>query len=447
MNTLQTGAASGRHEFRSRCVHWIGKGLLAVAENGAISGSNFVVNILLARWLQPAQYGAYALGFSVFLLLATTFQSIVTEPISILGPIYYHDRMPAYVGTLLRIHIGLSLIVMAVLGCAAFVVSVAAPQSGLGPALGGVGLAAPFVLLFWLTRAAAFVQFSARSLASAAVTYSALMLGGVTVLSVRSLLTPFTTFLAMLVAALGGSSILLFWLRPEPGTGVGCVPVRECWKRHWFFGRWEVASVGMDNLAQTLSYFITAATLSMGDIGALRAVINFGLPASQANSALRRVTQPYVSRISGTEGDSATRTPVRTMAWTLSAGAIPYFLLLIVFRHQIVLALYGGHFQSAANLIPLVCLSSGLSLAQHPFQVGLRAMQRPGALFAMNGTAGAISLALIVPAAWWFGVAGILWVSAVGNFVAFVIGVGLYHRRANEAASSSFARSESCIAG
>ena len=36
-----------------------GKGNLAILGRGLISGSNFIISILLARWLMPDQYGAY----------------------------------------------------------------------------------------------------------------------------------------------------------------------------------------------------------------------------------------------------------------------------------------------------------------------------------------------------------------------------------------------------
>ena len=55
-------------------------------DQGLISGSNFVIGVLLARWLLPAQYGAYALAFSVFLLVSFLHQALLTEPQRVFGP-------------------------------------------------------------------------------------------------------------------------------------------------------------------------------------------------------------------------------------------------------------------------------------------------------------------------------------------------------------------------
>jgi len=47
---------------------WIAKASLAITDEALISGSNFALSIVLARWLNAEQYGAYALAFSLFLL-------------------------------------------------------------------------------------------------------------------------------------------------------------------------------------------------------------------------------------------------------------------------------------------------------------------------------------------------------------------------------------------
>ena len=54
--------------MRARAIAWAGRLSLAVVDQGLISGSNFALGIVLARWMAPAEYGAYALAFSIFLL-------------------------------------------------------------------------------------------------------------------------------------------------------------------------------------------------------------------------------------------------------------------------------------------------------------------------------------------------------------------------------------------
>ena len=49
-------------------VEWLSKGSWAVLDQALYALSQFLVNLLLARWLTPAEYGVYALLYSVLLL-------------------------------------------------------------------------------------------------------------------------------------------------------------------------------------------------------------------------------------------------------------------------------------------------------------------------------------------------------------------------------------------
>src|SRR6266481_10036339 len=84
------GGQGGSH-FRDKLVRWVTKGGLAILDQGLISGSNFLIGILLARWLVPAKYGAFSLAFSVFLLLSYVYHALLSEPQGVFsGSAYRH---------------------------------------------------------------------------------------------------------------------------------------------------------------------------------------------------------------------------------------------------------------------------------------------------------------------------------------------------------------------
>lgn len=65
----------------------VGKGFWAVADQGVVSLGTFLTNILLARNLAMADYGAYALVFGVMLFLNNVHAALVTYPLSIRGAV------------------------------------------------------------------------------------------------------------------------------------------------------------------------------------------------------------------------------------------------------------------------------------------------------------------------------------------------------------------------
>src|SRR5439155_25742141 len=112
---------------------------LSIADQGILSGANLVLNIVLARWLEPADYGAYAVGFSVFLFLSGFHNSLILEPMSVLGAWRRGSGLRRYLGQLVQLHAGLMVATALLLIAASFVV----PDPALAGALRALAPAAP----------------------------------------------------------------------------------------------------------------------------------------------------------------------------------------------------------------------------------------------------------------------------------------------------------------
>ena len=140
-----------RTTLLARLIPWVSKGGFAILDQGLISGSNFIVSILLARWLVPEQYGAYAVAFGIFVLLSLVYQSLVLEPMAVFGGSAYRDGLRGYLRSLLWIHITISVAIVVVFGASALGAELL--HSGvLAGALAGVSIASPCILVFWLAR-------------------------------------------------------------------------------------------------------------------------------------------------------------------------------------------------------------------------------------------------------------------------------------------------------
>src|SRR5689334_9161376 len=116
------GAAPPPGTVPGQVLPWLGRGAAAFVDQLLTSGSNFLGSVLLARWLSASEYGAYALAFSVFLLLSSIHGSFVIDPMPVFGPSVYRRCRQAYLGLLLRIHAGLSIAFVMVLAAATLIV-------------------------------------------------------------------------------------------------------------------------------------------------------------------------------------------------------------------------------------------------------------------------------------------------------------------------------------
>ena len=90
---MVNGATKKMRDLGLTFRNWSHRGVLAILDQGLISGSNFVVAILLARWLTPKEYGTYALAFEVFLFMAALYGSLILEPMSVFGPSLYKGNL------------------------------------------------------------------------------------------------------------------------------------------------------------------------------------------------------------------------------------------------------------------------------------------------------------------------------------------------------------------
>ena len=140
---------------RLRCTaaRWTARGISAVLDQGLFAIPNLVVNILLARWLSPREYGAFVAAYAVLLLIAIAHSALVIEPMLVFGPTKFADRFVGYLNDVLRLHWMFSAATtVALLGTAVVLSRLASPL--LGNAFFGLALAGPFYLLSWLGRRA-----------------------------------------------------------------------------------------------------------------------------------------------------------------------------------------------------------------------------------------------------------------------------------------------------
>lgn len=154
---IRTGPAGHFAPRFAWLVAWGVKGTLALADQALFAGAQFALNVLLARWLAPVEYGAFAVAYSIFLLVSAVHSSLLIEPMLIFGSGRYKETRRSYLAIVLRGHWLLTILASAVLLAAGLLVGRFSSQS-VGYALCALSVALPFILLAWLTRRAFYIE-------------------------------------------------------------------------------------------------------------------------------------------------------------------------------------------------------------------------------------------------------------------------------------------------
>jgi O-antigen/teichoic acid export membrane protein len=416
---------------------------LAILDQGLISGSNFIISILLARWLMPDQYGAYAVAFGIYIMLSLVYQSLVLEPMGVFGGSVFRSNLRGYLRSLISIHIGLSVAI-----CAALVISWAvAHRLGAGPAvtgaLAGIAFASPCLMLFALARRSFYVELSPAPAAAGAFIYSTLVLVGLYFVYRRALLSPLSAFLLIGAGALVTGTVLMFALRSGL-SGSGPSPaLREAWQRHWGYGRWALASCIAGWLPSYIYFPLLSSFKGMAQTGQLKALMNLTMPFEQMKGALLMLFLPYAARVMAQQGKAGARVLGTRLTLFSIAGAVAYWAVIIPLHKPVFQILYSGRYMEVVYLLPALALGQIFWSATFGPAVALRAMESPASVFAALGFATVVSLMIGVPATWAFGLNGAIWGSNLADILSFVaLFVVLRHKLAAHTSSDSGSRLE-----
>jgi O-antigen/teichoic acid export membrane protein len=424
--------------FSGKFARWITKGGLAIVDQGLISGSNFLIGILLARWLMPEQYGAFALAFSVFLLLSYVYQSFLAEPQAVFSGSAYSGSLRGYLKTLLGIHLILTCFGVVLLGGAAAIAAILGKGNDLPGALAGVAIASPCILFFWLMRRAFYMNLAPARAAVGAFLYFVLVTGGLFIAYKRALISPFSAYLLMAVGALGTGFYLLSQVRKVLPPDTAVPPTRrEAWHKHWEYGRWALAVSVVTWIPYYMYYPLVSAFSGMAQAGQLRALMNLSLPMEQSYTALSILFLPYAARVCRERGISSAGPLVRRITLLFVAGAVVYWAVLIPLKGPVFRLLYAGKYMEVAHFIPYVALGTTMWAAAFGPAILLRAVESPDSIFYARCVASVLSLLIGVPATRWFGLWGVVWSIIIANLSAFLISIYILHRKSHPVSVSN----------
>jgi len=417
MEKQETGKQSS---LMSRVVRGVSKGGLAILDQGLISGSNFLVSILLARWMMPDQYGAYAVAFGIYMMLSLVYQSLVLEPMGVFGGSVFRNNLRGYVRTLVTIHVALSVTI-----CAALILCWAVSHhfssgSAVTGALAGIAFASPCLTMFALARRSFYVELSPAPAAAGAFIYSGVVLAGLYFVYKHALLSPFVAFLLLGSGALVTGIILMTGLRFKL-SGSGPAPsVNEAWRRHWRYGRWALAGCIAGWLPSYIYFPLLSTFTGMAESGQLKALMNLTLPFEQMKGALVMLVLPYAARIAEQDGKAGARVLGTRLTMASIVGAVLYWAVIIPLHTPIFHILYSGRYMEVAYLLPALALGQIFWSATFGPSLALRAMESPASVFVALGVATLASLVVGVPTTWAFGLKGAIWGSNAADVFSFI---------------------------
>src|SRR6202047_3367150 len=107
------------------------KSAWSLVDQGLTALTGFCITFLLARWLAPEIYGAYAIAFAAYLFVSGLHNVVILEPMSVIGPSRHAGQLREYFRAQMVVHGVLTGVCSVVVVCFALVVWLVAPTSPL----------------------------------------------------------------------------------------------------------------------------------------------------------------------------------------------------------------------------------------------------------------------------------------------------------------------------
>jgi len=353
---------------------WAFKGIFAVIDQALFSGSNFIVNILLARWLPPEEYGAFAVALSVFYLLAGFHTAVLTEPMMVFGAGKYREQFRKYFGIVLWGHWGISALISLGLSIVAWVFSqIGSPT--MADALFGLAVVSPFLLLIWLARRACYAQLHPAWAVVGGGFNLLIILAGLFLIWRTGVVSSFNGFL--LLGAAGGlaSLLILKRLKPQVVGYVGNPTPFVVLADHWEYGRWNILGFLLYWASGQILMLLIPIFLGLAASAAVAATWTLYRPISQFTQALSSLVLPFFSRIaSEPEGQKHLRRKVIWVGMMFAIFAASYALIVSIIAKPILHFLYVGKYDEHWGLVALFGLAFVFSTITGVFTSALKAI-------------------------------------------------------------------------
>lgn len=352
---------------------WGSKGFLSILDQGLFSGSNFLVNILLARWLTPEEYGAFAIAFSIYLLFAGISNSLTLEPMMIFGSTYFKEKIDNYLTKVFKSHIGLSLFLGFIFLLVSFFTKNIVRETFISAAI-----SLPFMLMVWFCRRTFYLKFKIDQAAIFSGIYSIVLLAGIIILKQREILYPYSIYFVFIIASLisaiyykiSNTAIRLVLLND--------IAYQEILMSHWNYGKWIVLASIASSISTLLYTPLLGLVSSLNEAAAFKAIQNLTSPFQQLMAASSLLTLPFLSNNAQILTRNNFNKKLAFMVMFFLFFSLSYSSILIIFGRAIINVLYSSEFYTDYYwLIPAFSIVLILMAIIEPLTISCRAFEKP----------------------------------------------------------------------
>jgi len=305
-----------------------------------VSGSRFLITIIVGRAAGPIDLGRYTVAFSILVLLGCAQEALLTTPFAICAPRLRKRGRAALSDAVVAMH-GLFVALVALIGLSAIAVSYLigsdAATFNLTTAL---TIAAPLSLLWEFARRMMLAQLRVVSATVVDAFAASLQVGVLLALAWSARLTGEA---AVAILGLGCALPALVCLIP-------LIPRQRpqslslYWWRHWRLGKWIMGSQMVRAMSSMVPIWLLASLAGDPAAGVFAACVNIPMMSNPLIFAIGNLLMPMAAHAFASEGATGLARLVVGVIVAAAVVFVPLGLVLIFLGAPILEWIYGPHY-------------------------------------------------------------------------------------------------------
>ena len=408
--------------------------MFTLADQIVVSGTRFLVMIVVARSCGEAVLGAFALVISIVYLTQMVQQTLVSTPYANfrLRPSKISER--EYLRDVSQFAIIVSAFAsLLALSLGGVVVLVSRMSSEhrevlllLGHGFFGAALATPFLLLTEFARRVWLIRMQGRRAFVLSTSVGLGLIALVSVLLVQDRLTINSVFAAM--AAVFGLAtcvcfrLLLFDLR------IDFESLAKTIRRHWAFGKYIFFSESLNYGRSNLLHWLITAFLGIGATGFYSACQSIMRVINPFYLAVAGVAEPTIAAGFALGGKAEVRRIAIKVLVFLIAGTLPLCIAVTYSSNFLLNVLYGPKFAEYSVVVVWLAAAGFLASISYPFSNAMQAVDRPDINYRIRVLTFALSLVGVIVAAQIWGLVGVAATHVLCSWIALTIRIYYFQR-------------------
>jgi O-antigen/teichoic acid export membrane protein len=345
-------------------------GVLALADQGVISATNFITTLLIGRLAGTSELGFYALYWTLILLSTELSTALIATPYTVFSPQMTGDHRRAYRGSMLLQQFGVSsAIVLLVLAGAAVYAGGGHASQRLTTVAAVTACVLPLIGIREFARRMHFADLQAGAALKLDVAACAAQLGLTAMLYAVHGLSAIAVYVVM--GAASGPVALVWIVRTRASIRVRLQGLGRAAQENWRFARWVLASAAIWACAMYLYPWVLTASHGAAATGvwaACSAVVAIGNPVL---IGLGNYVGPSIANKYARHGVTGLRSHTYRAALAVGGLLLPLAIGLSCFGGRVVGGLYGAEFGGQGLAVSLLAINLLLMAAAFPLSRAL----------------------------------------------------------------------------